>query len=90
MKESNQEAANCLYNSANVLKDLCILFYPIIPSSCEKLAKQLNIKIDWKLLEKDLEPGHEIGKPEILFRKIESPEEKSLTEEKVKEDHQGN
>lgn len=74
IKEDKEKAALCLYNCIQILKDLCILFYSIIPESCEKLAKQLNIEIDWKNLGKDLEPGHEIGKPEILFKKIQKEE----------------
>ncbi|MCK4634846.1 MAG: methionine--tRNA ligase [Candidatus Aenigmarchaeota archaeon] len=88
IKEDKEKAAHCLYNCANILKDLCILFYPVIPSSCEKLAEQLKIKIDWKNLGKNLKPGHEIGKPEILFRKIEKAEE--ANEEPKKPDETAN
>lgn len=84
IKEDREKAGLCLYNCANILKDLCVFFYPIIPGSCEKLARQLNIKIDRKLLEKDLEPGHELNKPEILFQKIEEPKEKQAETPKPK------
>ncbi len=69
VKKNN--AGDCLYNCVQILKDLCILFYPVIPESCGKLAKQLNMEIKWKNLGKDLEPGHEIEKPEVLFKKAE-------------------
>ena len=75
IKENKKEAADCLFNCANLVKDLCILLYPVIPSSCEKLAKQINIKIERKQLEKVLEPEHKVNKPEVLFRKIEKTEE---------------
>ncbi len=76
VKEDKEAAGQCLYNCANLLKDLCILFYPVIPDSCEKLAEKMNIEIKWENLFKNLEPGKEIGKPEILFKKMEKPQEK--------------
>lgn len=75
VKEDKKRAAQCIYNCTQILKDLCILFYPVIPGSCEKLAKQLNTGIDWKNLEKELKPGHMLGRPEILFKKIEPVKE---------------
>jgi len=71
IRENKKKAENCLYNCTQILKDLCILFYSIVPESCEKLAEQLNVEIEWKNLGKELKPGHKIGKPEVLFKKIE-------------------
>jgi methionyl-tRNA synthetase len=56
-----------------------------VPSSAENLWKQLNLEgsvhdQDWdSLAEARLDPGHQIGKPEILFKKVE---DKDIDKEK--------
>jgi methionyl-tRNA synthetase len=78
IKAEPQKAANCLLNCVNLVKILCITFSPFMPITCEGLAKQLNVKISsWEQAKKfDLKPGHAIGKPEILFEKVQAKSEK--------------
>ncbi len=72
IKSDPQKAADCLLNCANLVKTLCIALSPFIPSTCDKLAKQLNVEIgSWEQARKfDIEPGHRIGKPSVLFTKV--------------------
>jgi len=70
----------CLYLCINAVKTLAVLLYPFLPDSCEKLLGHLNVKekIEWENI-KQIESGHKINKPEILFKKIEDQEiEKQL------------
>jgi methionyl-tRNA synthetase len=73
IKADPQKAADCLLNCVNLVKILCIALSPLMPFACEGLAKQLNVEISsWEQAKKfDLKPGHVIGKPEILFKKIQ-------------------
>ena len=69
IKDAPKRAGDCIYNCANILKKLCILFYPVIPSSSEKLAKEIRLKINWEELKNPVEPKM-IKKSQILFKKI--------------------
>ncbi len=55
------------------INTLAELFYPIIPSSSEKIFKMLNTKpVEWLNCGKmNLKSGHKLNTPEILFVKIE-------------------
>ncbi len=81
-----EEAAECLYNCANLVDDLSVLLYPFIPNSAGKIFDMMNLESGRiKYLEDyRINSGHEIGGPEILFEKIE-PEVKEEKEE-VKEE----
>lgn len=74
VRKENPQAANCLLNCANLLKVLCIALSPFMPSTCEKLADQLNLKIkNWEQVKRfDIRPGHSIKKPKILFKKVKA------------------
>jgi len=87
IKSDPKKAADCLLNCVNLVKVLCIALQPFMPSVCDKLAKQLNLKItDWKGIKKfDIKSGHSIREPTILFQKIQvqSPSrEKGLASDK--------
>ena len=73
-KTDPQKAADCLFNCINLVKVLCIALYPFMPSTCETLAKQLNIKIEnWEQTKKvDIKHGHAIQKPIVLFKKTQT------------------
>jgi methionyl-tRNA synthetase len=73
VKENKAKAAASLYLAANQVKDLAILLSPFLPKTSDSIFAQLGIEAKgWgDLGELSLEPGHKIGKPEILFRKIE-------------------
>jgi len=70
-KTNPQKAADCLFNCINLVKVLCIALSPFMPSTCDALAKQLNIKIEnWEQTKKvDIKHGHAIQKPTVLFKK---------------------
>ena len=74
IKSDPKKAADCLLNCVNLVKVLCIALQPFMPSVCDKLAKQLNLKItDWKGIKKfDIKSGHSIREPTILFQKIQA------------------
>jgi methionyl-tRNA synthetase len=74
VKTDPQKAADCLFNCVNLVKVLCIALYPFMPSTCETLAKQLNIKIEsWEQTKKvDIKHGHAIQKPTVLFKKTQT------------------
>ena len=73
-KTDPQKAADCLFNCINLVKVLCIALYPFMPSTCDALAKQLNIKIEnWEQTKKvDIKHGHAIQKPTVLFKKTQT------------------
>jgi len=62
---------------ANAVRSLAILLEPFLPFSTEKLWNQLNLQgsvheQEWNSISKlRLKSGHNIKKPEILFKKIE-------------------
>ncbi|AFU60145.1 methionine--tRNA ligase [Candidatus Nitrososphaera gargensis Ga9.2] len=80
---ANKDTANTtLYVSVNAVRSLAILLEPFIPFSCEKIWSQLKMgggsvhEQAWESA-KDLRavaPGHELGKVEPIFRKIEAKE----------------
>ncbi len=72
IKSDPQKAADCLLNCTNLVKVLCVALSPFMPSTCGKLAKQLNVEVgSWKRAKKfDIRSGHKIGKPSVLFTKV--------------------
>ena len=59
-----------IYELADAIKSITILFSPIIPETAEKIAKTFNFKISLTDLKNPLKPS-KIKKAEILFKKIE-------------------
>ena len=75
IKTDREKAATTLYISANITKSLSFFLSPIIPQAAEKIWKLLNLsgsvqEQGFTKLTKELNPGHKIGKPEPLFKKI--------------------
>jgi methionyl-tRNA synthetase len=68
-------AASCLLNCVNLVKVLCVLIAPFMPTTSSTLASQLKIEVkSWEQAKSfDLPAGHEIGKPSPLFKKVERP-----------------
>ena len=58
-----------LYELSDSIKAIAILLYPFIPTTSEKIAKNLKFKIDYKNINKPLKTT-KIKKSEILFQKI--------------------
>lgn len=79
---ANKETADTtLFISVNAVRSLAILLEPFIPFSAEKIWAQLKLegnvhKQAWESARdmKAVVPGHELGKVEPIFRKIEAKE----------------
>jgi len=70
IKEDKERAEEVLTVSVNIVKKLATVLQPILPKFAEELAKQMNIEnFDWK--ERSYLENHKIGKPEIIFKKLE-------------------
>lgn len=74
IKSDPEKAASCLLNCANLVKVLCVALTPFIPSTCTSLAKQLGVNVtSWEQAKSfDIKPGHQIGKPSVLFTKLKA------------------
>ena len=69
-----QNLSNVLYNLAESLRIISILISPFMPETAKKIRAQLKISAEPKLDDAEifgqLEPNHEVGKPEQLFPRI--------------------
>jgi len=79
-------ANDCLVTSINLLRTLCVVLHPFIPSSCDRLAEMMGFKVESWEQAKDfaIAPGHEVKMPEPLFRKIvleKSPQQEQVSYE---------
>lgn len=75
IKTDPRKSATTLYVSAQIAKALAILLAPIVPQAAEKIWRLLNLpgSVHQQYLveaTKELASGHEIEKPEPLFKKI--------------------
>jgi len=69
--EDPPKAAALIRNLAYLIKDIAILIAPYLPGTAERISGQLGTKLgSWDSLGK-LEGLSEIGKPEILFKRLE-------------------
>jgi len=91
VKTAPEEAATIMYNAVNSVATLAVLLAPFVPASAEKLWRMLGLegsvhdKGRWNEAKKLLlAPGHRIGKPEPLFRKL-PPDFPEKAEELVKQ-----
>ncbi len=73
IKSDKERSATTLNICLQIIYTLAELFYPVIPNSSEKLFKMINSKaVKWDDCGQDnLPDGHQLGKAEILFEKIE-------------------
>jgi len=79
-EEKCKDKEKVLYEVANSIKAIAILLWPFIPSTSEQIAKEFGFKIgdnSLKEISKPLNAKFKIKKSEILFKKIESSEQKS-------------
>lgn len=74
VKSEPERAASCILNCANLVKVLCIVLAPFMPSTSANLAKQLGVKVtSWGQAKQfDIKSGHLIGKPSVIFTKIKA------------------
>jgi len=77
-KEDTQKIVNTCFN---LIKDLVILLKPILPKFTEEIEKQLNLKLTFKYLGKQIK-DHKINDAKIIFQKID----KGKIKEEKKED----
>jgi len=84
IKEDPGRAGTILFVLINQVKDLGILVEPFMPNTSENIFRQMNIEPrKWRDLGKPtVDAGHHIGKPEILFKKIDDKMMKEIAEEK--------
>jgi methionyl-tRNA synthetase len=73
VKSDKVKCGTTLNICLNTIYTLAELFYPVIPFTSEKIFKMLNIsEIGWDDCgSENLNAGHQLNKPEILFSKIE-------------------
>ncbi|MCX8198376.1 MAG: methionine--tRNA ligase [Candidatus Micrarchaeota archaeon] len=73
IKENPARCQTSIFVLLNQVKDLAIALEPFLPHTSASIFKQLNMPPrKWEDIGKlSLQPGHLLGKPEILFRKIE-------------------
>lgn len=71
IKTDPEKTKDIIFASLQITSALVNLIEPFMPFSAEKLAKMLNIdKSSW-VNNSHLNIGHQLGKPELLFSKIE-------------------
>jgi methionyl-tRNA synthetase len=76
-EEGRKRCATVLNICCNLVKTLATIVEPFLPFTSIEILKQLNLDaadtIEYKM-HLDLEPGHQIGTPSPLFRKLEDKE----------------
>jgi methionyl-tRNA synthetase len=77
---NKETAATTLYVSVNSVRSMAILLEPFIPFSSDKIWSQLGLagsvhEQRWQsAVDRGVRPGHQLGKVEPIFRKIEAKE----------------
>lgn len=77
LKSDPKKCATTIYVSLQVVRALAILMHPFLPFSSVKVWRMLSLHgtpddVSWDdIAGKTLPSGHELGKPEIIFTKIE-------------------
>jgi len=76
-KENREKCAASIYVLLHQVKDLAIALEPFVPHASAAIFKQLDVAPrKWDDIGKlSLPVGHQLGKPEILFKKIEQKKE---------------
>ncbi len=73
-EETKPRLAAVLYNLLESLRIAAALLSPFLPETAERIYRQLNLPAsDWESLQSfgAIPEGHKIGKPEILFARID-------------------
>ncbi len=77
LKENRERCDTALNISLQLCKALSVIMAPFLPFSAQKVWKMMNLQGEveqqnWDTAgSEELVPGHQLGKPEILFQKIE-------------------
>ena len=69
-ENSKDRLETVMYNLLNAIRVSAILLQPFMPETCDKIFEQLNIKEkSFEYIDKDC--SFNVGKPEVLFQRIE-------------------
>ena len=81
-EETSKRAETAMYVCANLVRRLAILIRPFMPEKSNAIARMLNLEEQgWDKLGQEHDvSGHNIGEPEVLFRKLEDKEIESWKE----------
>ncbi|KAF9015319.1 tRNA synthetases class I (M)-domain-containing protein [Cyathus striatus] len=73
MLEHPKRCAQVISRAINLIYTLSVLIYPFMPSTSDSILVQLNAPARTvpEVFSNDILPGHAIGKPEHLFKKID-------------------
>jgi methionyl-tRNA synthetase len=82
-KDDPDKCAATINHCLQLTDTLRILFSPFIPFSCDRMGKMLGrVSLDWSEAgQPNLEPGSGLGRPEILFDKLEEGFESVLEDD---------
>ncbi|MBW2971419.1 methionine--tRNA ligase [Candidatus Woesearchaeota archaeon] len=77
-EEGMKRCGTVLNVCCNLVRTLAVIVEPFLPFTSAEIFRQLNLddrdaKIEYKM-HLDLEPGHQIAEPKVLFRKLEDKE----------------
>ncbi|MEM2121889.1 MAG: methionine--tRNA ligase, partial [Candidatus Woesearchaeota archaeon] len=87
IKTDYEKTKELLSFSANLVKNLAIILKPILPEFSSKILEQMNLEENLTFKEINFElKNHEIGKAEIIFKKIELKQVQSMIKQEQKEE----
>jgi methionyl-tRNA synthetase len=70
-KTDPEKTLRVLTDCVNIVKNIAIMIKPVMPLFAEKIERQLNLEdLKWADLDKHVE-NHQLGKAEIILRKID-------------------
>jgi methionyl-tRNA synthetase len=88
-KTEPEKAAEVIEKCLQIAANLAIVCAPFLPNTSKKMAEMLHIDLgDWSTAGNAtlIAPGHQIGKAELLFKKIEEEEIQSQLDKLKKEE----
>ncbi|MFP4176696.1 MAG: methionine--tRNA ligase [Candidatus Brocadiia bacterium] len=77
-KEDREQCGTVINVLLNCLKRLAVVFEPFLPFSAEKAGRMLACnehELTWDKAAEPLPEGRELGEPEILYEKLDLPED---------------
>ncbi|MEM1860466.1 MAG: methionine--tRNA ligase, partial [Metallosphaera sp.] len=91
VKSDVEDASNTLFVASSAIRAIALMLYPVIPEKAKLIYDQLGLDITqerWDNAKEPLKPGHVVGKPAPVFKKLPQDFEKNLNEilEKVRKE----
>ncbi|BCS91604.1 methionine--tRNA ligase [Metallosphaera javensis (ex Sakai et al. 2022)] len=91
IKTDVEDASNTLFVASSAIRAIALMLYPVIPEKAKMIYDQLGLDItqeSWDNAKEPLKPGHIVGKPTPVFKKLPPEFEKNLNEilEKVRKE----